>query len=225
MTNSPGLVSHSSHFCSSFSFENLCISDWSRYVSVSNLALIWAFFTSRVTAGNELQTGWTSWIFNMSLLHNFIVLFPSTSSDSLLVHFFAMLKLIPRFHASLVGNASTSTWIGGKLYKSSISCILEKKALRVVFIDSQLSFHQVLQLCVLVRLILSRSGLVASYVALLLWVAHREEGILLVLLFGLEEIGSISRVFVWNYFSSVIWDTFKGSTSSPYRSLGNTYAW
>jgi hypothetical protein len=40
---------------------------------------------------------------------------------------------------------------------------------------------------------LSRAGLVASYVALLLWVAHREEGILLVLLFGLEEIGSISR--------------------------------
>jgi hypothetical protein len=28
---------------------------------VSNLALIWAFFTSRVTEGNELQTGWTPW--------------------------------------------------------------------------------------------------------------------------------------------------------------------
>jgi hypothetical protein len=30
-------------------------------------------------------------------------------ADSLLVHFSAMFKLIPRFHASLVGNASTST--------------------------------------------------------------------------------------------------------------------
>jgi hypothetical protein len=30
-----------------------------------------------------------------------------------------------------------------------VTCILEKKALGVVFIDSQLSFHQVLQLCVL----------------------------------------------------------------------------
>jgi hypothetical protein len=36
-------------------------------------------------------------------------------------------------------------------------------------------------------------GLVASYVALLLWIAHREEGILLMLLFRLEEIGSISE--------------------------------
>ena len=43
------------------------------------------------------------------------------------------------------------------------------------------------------RLILSRAGLVASYAALLLWVAHREEGILQMLLFGLEEIGSISE--------------------------------
>jgi hypothetical protein len=33
------------------------------------------------------------------------------SSDSLLVQFSAMFKLIPRFHANLIGNASTSTWI------------------------------------------------------------------------------------------------------------------
>ena len=40
---------------------------------------------------------------------------------------------------------------------------------------------------------MSRAGLVASYVALLLWIAHREKGILLMLLFRLEEIGSISE--------------------------------
>ena len=125
------------------------------------------------------------------------MLFPSISSDSLLVHFAAMFKLIPRFHASLVGMHQQALELVASCTSPVFLVFSKKKAFRVVFIESAVFPSGSSALCslrlILSMLILSRAGLVPSYVALLPWVAHREEGILLMLVFGLEEIGSIFK--------------------------------